>query len=122
MTKQLQFIPFLFLVLTTLNVNAQELIDDLEHIHDVQEVVSTVAQSAVENVDFIEMKDFSYDYKVQQDRDGQNDLAGLHEIISSDEKANFNCSAGFCMNRKHHHKKGLTRNRQLFNYFLNIDG
>lgn len=114
MTKQLQILPFLFLVFTALNVTSQEIIVNIDHNNGNHEVVTVEEQNAVENVNFLTLEEFS-------DKKG-NCVAGLQEIISSDENADFNCSAGFCMNRKHHHKKGLTRNRQLFNYFLDIDG
>jgi len=44
----------------------------------------------------------------------------LIDIISSDEEADFNCSGGFCMDKTHFHKKGLTLKRQLFDYFMKI--
>ncbi len=34
--------------------------------------------------------------------------------------SNINCSGGFCMIHSHYHKKGLTRNRQYFDYFMKI--
>ncbi len=44
----------------------------------------------------------------------------LIDIISSDEGADFNCSGGFCMDRSHFHKRGLTLKKQLFDYFMKI--
>ena len=44
----------------------------------------------------------------------------LMDIITSDEGADFNCSGGFCMDRSHFHKKGLTLKRQLFDYFITV--
>ncbi|MBQ4821264.1 hypothetical protein [Aquimarina sp. MMG016] len=42
------------------------------------------------------------------------------DIISSDEGFDFNCSGGFCMNKSHYHKRGLTPKKQLFGYFMSI--
>ncbi len=53
------------------------------------------------------------------DNDQSHDLSML-DIISSDEGADFNCSGGFCMNKAHYHKKGLTLKRQFFGYFILI--
>ncbi len=44
----------------------------------------------------------------------------LIDIITSDEGSDLNCSGGFCMEKSHHHKKGLTLKRQLFNYFMKM--
>lgn len=54
-----------------------------------------------------------------------DDLEHTHEltemdIISSDEGFDFNCSGGFCMNKSHYHKRGLTPKKQLFGYFMSI--
>lgn len=48
-----------------------------------------------------------------------NPLA-LIDLLKSDEGADFNCSGGFCMNKSHYHKKGLTLKKQYFVYFMNI--
>ncbi|AXT53782.1 hypothetical protein D1818_24265 [Aquimarina sp. BL5] len=44
----------------------------------------------------------------------------LIDIISSDEGSDFNCSGGFCMDKSHFHKRGLTLKKQLFDYFMKI--
>lgn len=44
----------------------------------------------------------------------------LLDIITSDEGADFNCSGGFCMNKSHFHKKGLSLKKQFFDYFMSI--
>jgi hypothetical protein len=51
--------------------------------------------------------------------DGSHDIS-LIDIISSDEGSDFNCSGGFCMDKSHFHKRGLTLKKQLFNYFMKI--
>lgn len=44
----------------------------------------------------------------------------LLDVITSDEGADFNCSGGFCMNKSHFHKKGLSLKKQFFDYFMSI--
>lgn len=46
----------------------------------------------------------------------------LHSILSSDNGFDFNCHGGFCMQKKHSHKKGLSQNKQLFSYFMKVSG
>ncbi|MFL1896402.1 hypothetical protein ACJRPK_11920 [Aquimarina sp. 2-A2] len=46
----------------------------------------------------------------------------LHSILSSDGGFDFNCHGGFCMQKSHTHKKGLSQNKQLFTYFMNVSG
>ncbi len=74
-------------------------------------------------------KVFSYNFDINEakqpylyqnmDHDHQEELV-LIDIISSDEGTDFNCSGGFCMNKLHYHKKGLTLKRQFFGYFMSI--
>jgi len=69
---------------------------------------------------------FSYNCKKfnHLELDDVNDKHPVHisfiDIISSDEGSDFNCSGGFCMDKSHSHKKGLSIKRQLFGYFIKI--
>lgn len=47
-------------------------------------------------------------------------IMSLDEIISSDDLTDFRCTGGFCMNESHSHKKGLSFQKQLFNYFMKV--
>jgi len=51
---------------------------------------------------------------------GHTSGVSLIDIITSDTGADFNCSGGFCMDKSHFHKKGLTLKKQLFGYFMKI--
>ncbi len=48
-----------------------------------------------------------------------NDIS-QSDFISFDQVADFNCSGGFCMDRSHFHKKGITTKKQLFDYFIRM--
>ncbi|MEW7277423.1 hypothetical protein ABW636_02360 [Aquimarina sp. 2201CG1-2-11] len=75
-------------------------------------------------LDMSEKKVFSYDSNVIQEKDHRvnhdHDKIVLMDVLSSENHSDFNCSGGFCMNRSHFHKKGLSSKRQLFIYFMNI--
>jgi len=82
----------------------------------------------VKNVnEILKSKHFSYKYNMStendhhltDDHDHNHDIT-LIDIISSDVRTDFNCSGGFCMNKSHYHKKGLTLMRQFFGYFMKI--
>ncbi len=60
-----------------------------------------------------------YDLDSHEDHDHAHEVS-LIDILSSDEGTDFNCSGGFCMNKSHFHKKGLTLKKQLFVYFMSI--
>ncbi|WP_438712477.1 hypothetical protein ACSTS3_09080 [Aquimarina muelleri] len=69
-------------------------------------------------------KVFSYIFNVNKRADHLNHEhsheVSLLDVITSDEGSDFNCSGGFCMNKSHSHKKGLTLKKQFFVYFMNI--
>ncbi|MHA7059396.1 hypothetical protein ACWGOQ_0019370 [Aquimarina sp. M1] len=70
---------------------------------------------------YLEMHPGAHKNKIQ---DKLHNLHSNHisliDIISSDEGADFNCSGGFCMDKSHFHKRGLTLKKQLFGYFIKI--
>ncbi len=90
--------------------------------------IESVHLIAVRNTLLLKNNVFSYDSKKIMACDHSldhrvslpTDAISLLDIISSDEGADFNCSGGFCLNRFHFHKKGLTLKRQLFDYFVQI--
>jgi len=83
-----------------------------------------------ENIDmFLPQNEFDtqekedYNFEIQRHshkHENHNHDVSLMDIISSDEGTDFNCSGGFCMNKSHYHKKGLTLKRQFFEYFVRI--
>ncbi|KAA1244438.1 hypothetical protein [Aquimarina sp. RZ0] len=70
-----------------------------------------------------ETQEFSCNYSVIKKCNHTHkhtDAVSLIDIISSDKRSDFNCSGGFCMDKSHFHKKGISPKKQLFNYFINI--
>lgn len=77
----------------------------------------------IQNQIFIKKKVFSYDFNIVKAEEDHLDHANeitLLDIIFSDVGSDFNCSGGFCMNKSHFHKKGLSMKKQLFDYFMSI--
>lgn len=67
---------------------------------------------------------FSYTFDIDTSKDHFDHEHGhevsLLDVITLDEGADFNCSGGFCMNKSHSHKKGLSLKKQFFDYFMSI--
>ncbi|WP_025741426.1 hypothetical protein [Aquimarina pacifica] len=93
----------------------------------------TTASEDIETFELFVKEGFSYDndeIHLNEDYVHHSDAAAhnhdhnhdvvMLDIISSDEGADFNCSGGFCMNKSHYHKKGLTLKKQFFVYFIRI--
>lgn len=95
--------------------------------HEQENIFSFLTDHSIliQNHVFIKKKIFSYDLNIIEtknydlDHDHVNDLV-LLDIIFSDEGSDFNCSGGFCMNKSHFHKKGLSMKKQFFDYFMSI--
>ncbi|MDH7446827.1 hypothetical protein [Aquimarina sp. 2201CG14-23] len=96
--------------------------------HDI--TVLNLFDTLENNLSLIE-KDFSYEFSLDNEVHDHSDHHELvhdshsHEIslidfISSDSGSDFNCSGGFCMDKSHFHKRGLTLKKQLFDYFMKI--
>ncbi len=124
MTKQLRTISLFFILynLCVMNVQSQHIVD-----HSIKHsFLSSPAKSILSLIE-LEKKVFSYDIGFQEHDHDHKDEFHMHDhkltlldIISSEENSDFNCSGGFCMNRSHLHKKGLTLKKQLFEYFMSI--
>lgn len=135
MRSLLQNILFIVLFIITSVVNAQGA--NFEHTHDHldtrgfhEDTISIVVKGKK-----IVLKDFSYKYAIDKitcsehttnnynhNHDNLCKQVSLIDIISSDAGSDFNCSGGFCMDKSHYHKKGITLKRQLFDYFMKISG
>lgn len=124
MTKLLRFTPSILLLLCAFSISAQELPAHSDHNHTSCTHTNDQVFSKSELTNSFEKNVFSYNFisskQIRSAFDNQDHSISLIDVISSDESADFNCSAGFCMNSAHYHKKGLTLNRQLFDYFLSI--
>ncbi|GAA4278010.1 hypothetical protein GCM10022259_27340 [Aquimarina mytili] len=98
------------------------MIDTDDH-HSIDEKNSHTTHIGAHNEDAVILpikEENSYIFKTKHDHHDHEIAASLKDIISSDEGADFNCSGGFCMNKAHFHKKGLTIKKQLFVYFMRI--
>lgn len=128
MAKLLHFSPIVIFLISTLSLNAQDLSahSSHDHTHATCKHGPEANDSTEKLTHYFGMKRIphiaqsSKDF-VSPEINNEYNVA-LIDVITSDEEANFNCSAGFCMNSGHFHKKGLTLNRQLFDYFLSISG
>ncbi|WP_298320694.1 hypothetical protein [uncultured Aquimarina sp.] len=130
MTKQLH--PALLFITFIITVSAQSQIKDIPQTVDLisQDMVVLNLLESSKNVVSNKEKVFSYNLisnHNSHDHAGENHFHGidLHDIslidiISSDEGSDFNCSGGFCMDKSHFHKRGLTLKKQLFDYFMKI--
>lgn len=117
-----------FIVLFSLIVNSTyaQSTSILNHSHHEQEHIflSHSEPLFLQNQISKDLKVFSYnivvnieDYHLDHDHTSK---VTLLDILTSEEGSDFNCSGGFCMNKSHFHKKGLTLKKQLFDYFMNI--
>ncbi len=121
MSKSLHSLTLLVFLLIFNFINSQSLFADDHFSHEEGNFHSVdVESNLTDNLISSEKKVFSYISKIQDTHlDHDHDLS-LLDVISSDESSDFNCSGGFCMNKSHFHKKGLTIKKQLFVYFMRI--
>lgn len=124
MTTQLRTISLFFVLfnLHAMTAQSQELVDNFTN----DFMLSSQTKSILDSAKF-EKRVFSYNFQEHEhDHDHEDGFHAddhtlvLLDIISSDENSDFNCSGGFCMNRFHFHKKGLTLKKQFFEYFMRI--
>ncbi len=120
MSKSLHSLNLLAFLLIVSVMHSQSSIED-NHFNPVESTFHTaeIDSYVLENNDSSKKKVFSYIQEDHAHHDHKDELS-LLDIISSDEGADFNCSGGFCMNKSHFHKKGLTIKKQLFVYFMLI--
>ncbi len=124
MAKFLHYSLLLSFMLITNLVSSQSTI--INHYHCEQEnIFSSLSDQPIltQNHVFTKKKVFSYVFntiKTENHHFGHDHEITLLDVILSDEGADFNCSGGFCMNKSHFHKKGLSMKKQLFDYFMSI--
>ncbi|MBG6130563.1 hypothetical protein IWQ47_002039 [Aquimarina sp. EL_43] len=127
MNKLLRY-PLIFVFLLIANLANSQSSTTINHSnHEQENIFSFLTDQPIliQNHVFSKKKVFSYDFNVVEtendhaDHDHANDVV-LLDIIFSDEGSDFNCSGGFCMNKSHFHKKGLSMKKQLFDYFMSI--
>ncbi|WP_128755279.1 hypothetical protein [Aquimarina sediminis] len=125
MTKFLHY-SFLLFSLLTINLVFSQSNNTINHSNHEQEhnLLPHSCTILLHNTMIKQKRDFSYDLLMystifEVEHNHINEVA-LLDIISSDEGADFNCSGGFCMNKSHFHKKGLTLKKQFFDYFMSI--
>ncbi|MEW7291588.1 hypothetical protein [Aquimarina sp. 2304DJ70-9] len=123
MSKSLHSLTLLVFLLIFNFISSQSSFADNHFSHKTDIFYSTDVESNLEDSHTTSNKKvFSYIFKTEDahlDHDHNDDLS-LLDVISSDESSDFNCSGGFCMNKLHFHKKGLTIKKQLFVYFMRI--
>ncbi|WP_299443507.1 hypothetical protein [uncultured Aquimarina sp.] len=131
MIKQLHFaLLFVFtLLISSLQAQGEVVREEITPFsHD---VMFLELSTEFETKDFKEKSVFSYISNLEVDSHDHSEHNEQHshvhsesisliDIISSDEGADFNCSGGFCMDKSHFHKRGLTLKKQLFDYFMKI--
>ncbi|GAA3518429.1 hypothetical protein GCM10022393_35690 [Aquimarina addita] len=129
MTKWLPNTLFIILSIITTTISAQE-VQDVHNHSDAHPSYKNTLNEDTHNHEAV-LKEITYNVKTFEehitpkcDHNQSNTFnqISLIDIISSDAGADFNCSGGFCMNKLHYHKKGLTLKRQLFDYFMKISG
>ncbi|UZO79550.1 hypothetical protein NBT05_11335 [Aquimarina sp. ERC-38] len=76
-------------------------------------ILSTETEHEHSHCEHALFKDFKSSHEI-------TGIMSLDEIISSDDVSDFRCTGGFCMNEGHSHKKGLSFQKQLFNYFMKV--
>ncbi|MFD2561116.1 hypothetical protein [Aquimarina rubra] len=130
MTKRLHSILLFFSILFVSSLQAQSIVftENIDLFN--QDAAITNRLELAENKESHSEKVFSYNSDMDhsahkheihsESHDFGFSRISLIDIISSDEGADFNCSGGFCMDKSHFHKKGLTLKKQLFGYFMKI--
>ncbi len=123
-------ILLVFLLITSLGYSQSQCTHDhFSEAHTVT-LIHNNHSFLLDESDLLIDEDFSYIFNLNetkykylyQNMDHDNEqVLSLIDIISSDEGTDFNCSGGFCMNKLHYHKKGLTLKRQFFGYFMSIN-
>ncbi len=119
---------FLFLsIVSTATMHSQQLVTNSTEFPVYSFLIKTTFDSS--DLDQLKMNVFSHKYYLEEFNHDHNhdeehhihlEEISLLDIISSDEGADFNCSGGFCMDKSHFHKKGLTLKKQFFGYFMSI--
>ena len=115
------YLLLILFTISTITVQSQQLVDISAEVSLDKNTFDYL------NLNALETEVFSYIHfeigldavHVEQDH-AHLEALSLLDIISSDEGADFNCSGGFCMNKSHFHKKGLTLKKQFFGYFMSI--
>ncbi|SEK23551.1 hypothetical protein SAMN04487910_0036 [Aquimarina amphilecti] len=127
MTKLLRPALLFVFVLCSFNIQAQEDILKETIIQFNSDMTTFDFSIPHENEITHDKKVFSYECVFENANHNHANHEVLHsedialiDIITSDEGTDFNCSGGFCMDKSHFHKKGLTLKRQLFDYFMKI--
>ncbi|WP_109852367.1 hypothetical protein [Aquimarina sp. AU58] len=127
MNKLLRY-PLIFVFLLIANLANSQSSTTINHSNHEQENIfsfHTDHPILIQNHVFAKKKVFSYDFNIVEtenhhlDHDHADEVV-LLDILFSDEGSDFNCSGGFCMNKSHFHKKGLSMKKQLFGYFMSI--
>ncbi|EZH73992.1 hypothetical protein ATO12_14015 [Aquimarina atlantica] len=127
MNKLLRY-PLILVFLLIANLANSQSSTTINHSnHEQENIFSFLTDQPIliQNQAFAKKKLFSYDFNIVEtenhhaDHDHANELV-LLDILFSDEGSDFNCSGGFCMNKSHFHKKGLSMKKQLFDYFMSI--
>ncbi len=123
MNTSLHMLFLIVFVFGSTLISAQSSIVDT-HSHTKSEVCHSnhEASRVLNEYSLFKLKDFSHNTisdHIHSDHDHSGEVS-LLDIISSDEGTDFNCSGGFCMNKSHFHKKGLTIKKQLFVYFMKM--
>ncbi|WP_438422914.1 hypothetical protein [Aquimarina macrocephali] len=129
MNKLLRY-PLILVFLLIANLANSQSSTTINHSNHEQENIFSFLSDhpiLIQNQTCTKKKVFSYDFNIvetehhhlEHDHDHASEVV-LLDIIFSDEGSDFNCSGGFCMNKSHFHKKGLTMKKQLFDYFMSI--
>ncbi|WP_108808689.1 hypothetical protein [Aquimarina spinulae] len=127
MNKLLRY-PLIFVFLLIANLANSQSSTTINHSNHEQENIFSFLTDhpiSIQNHVFAKKKVFSYDFNIVEtenhhlDHDHADEVV-LLDILFSDEGSDFNCSGGFCMNKSHFHKKGLSMKKQLFDYFMSI--
>ncbi|WP_378175787.1 hypothetical protein [Aquimarina sp. SS2-1] len=130
MTKRLHSILLFFSILFVSSLQAQSIVFPDNSDAFIYDETQISQLGLFEHKEILKKKVFSYVSNGSHD-EHEHDLhiqplnldsshISLIDIISSDEGADFNCSGGFCMDKSHFHKRGLTLKKQLFGYFMKI--
>ena len=125
MTKMIRilFPVFLFTIcFVSPSLHAQDKLvvhkNGIQKEHQSDHVVAKKKELAI--IEFVFDADHDHTCEKNHSHDHDMIVMSLEEILSSDDIIDFNCTGGFCMKKSHTHKKGLSTQRQLFDYFMRI--
>lgn len=123
----IKLIPSVFLLVicfvTSFSLSAQErFIEEQSYQNEVKVFLNSIDLEENEHIHSLVGLHIDHDHEVEEDHMHNHNYItmSLDEIISSDDIIDFNCTGGFCMKKSHTHKKGLSTQRQLFDYFMRI--